>query len=72
MWDAENLCGRLLQSTERLAEFPKMYEAAPQYGLGVRRISMAGQHVLYEVDEAAQTVLVLSVVGQRQNANFWR
>lgn len=33
---------------------------------------MAGQHVLYEVDEAAQTVLVLSVVGQRQNVNFWQ
>jgi hypothetical protein len=43
-----------------------MYEAAPQFGQGVRRISLAGQHVLYEVDEAAQAVLVLAVVGQRQ------
>jgi plasmid stabilization system protein ParE len=44
-----------------------MYEAAPHYGQGVRRISLAGQHVLYEVDEATQAVLVLAVVGQRQN-----
>jgi plasmid stabilization system protein ParE len=49
-----------------------MYEAAPQYGQGVRRISLAGQHVLYEVDEAAQAVLVLAVVGQRQNPGLLR
>ena len=67
LWDAENLCSRLLISTDRLAEFPRMYEAAPHYGQGVRRISLAGQHVLYEVDEATQAVLVLAVVGQRQN-----
>lgn len=67
LWDADNLCKRLVRSTERLAEFPRLYEAAPQYGEGVRRISMAGQHVLYEVDDQAQAVTVLAVVGQRQN-----
>ena len=72
LWDAENLCSRLVRSTDRLAEFPRMYEAAPQYGQGVRRISMAGQHVLYEVDEAAQAILVLAVVGQRQNPGLLR
>jgi plasmid stabilization system protein ParE len=51
-----------------LADFPRLYEAAPQYGEGVRRISLSGQHVLYEVDDQAQAVTVLAVVGQRQNA----
>lgn len=67
LWDAVNLCKRLVHSTERLAEFPRLYEAAPQYGEGVRRISLYGQHVLYEVDDQVQTVKVLAVVGQRQN-----
>ena len=49
------------------AEFPRLYEAAPEYGEGVRRISLAGQHVLYEVDDQEQIVRVLAVVGQRQN-----
>lgn len=68
LWDAENLCSRLVSSTERLAEFPKLYEAASQYGEGVRRISLSGQNVLYEVDDQAETVRVLAVVSQRQNA----
>ena len=67
-WDADNLCQRLLRSTEKLEEFPRLYEAAPQYGDGVRRISIVGQNVLYEVDDEAQTVRVLAVVGQRQQA----
>lgn len=67
LWDANNLCKRLVRSTERLAEFPRLYEAAPQYGEGVRRISLARQNVLYEVDDQAQIVRVLAVVGQRQN-----
>lgn len=46
LWEAVNLCNRLVHSTERLAEFPRLYEAAPQYGEGVRRISLYGQHVL--------------------------
>lgn len=67
LWDADNLCNRLVRSTERLAEFPRLYEAAPQYGEGVRRISLSGQNVLYEVDDQAQAVTVLAVLGQRQN-----
>ena len=67
LWDADNLCKRLVRSTERLAEFPRLYEAAPQYGESVRRISLSGQHVLYEVDDQAQAVTVLAVLGQRQN-----
>jgi plasmid stabilization system protein ParE len=72
LWDANNLCKRLVYSTERLAEFPRLYEAAPQYGEGVRRISLSGQHVLYEVDDRAQAVTVLAVVGQRQNPTLIR
>ena len=67
LWDADNLCNRLVRSTDRLAEFPRLYEAAPQYGEGVRRISLSGQNVLYEVDDKAQIVRILAVVGQRQN-----
>ena len=67
LWDANNLCQRLLRSTDRLQEFPRLYEAAPEYGDGVRRISLTGQHVLYEVNDQEQTCTVLAVVGQRQN-----
>ncbi len=67
LWDAADLCKRLVQSTMHLAEFPRLYEAAPQYGEGVRRISLYGQHVLYELDDQAQTVTVLAVVGQRRS-----
>ena len=28
-WDADNLCQRLLQSTDKLLDFPRLYEAAP-------------------------------------------
>jgi toxin ParE1/3/4 len=65
--EAASLCNRLVQSTAHLAEFPRLYEAAPQYGEGVRRISLAGQHVLYEVDDQTLAVKVLAVVGQRQS-----
>lgn len=66
LWDAEHVTERVLSSTERLAEFPRLYEADPRYGEGVRRISVVGQNVLYEVDDQAQVVKVLAVVGQRQ------
>ena len=67
LWDAAKLSERELNSTDKQAEFPRLYEAAPEYGEGVRRISLAGQHVLYEVDDQEQIVRVLAVVGQRQN-----
>ena len=66
LWDAEHVTERVLSSTDRLAEFPRLYEAASRYGEGVRRISVVGQNVLYEVDDQAQGVNVLAVVGQRQ------
>ncbi|MFB4533695.1 type II toxin-antitoxin system RelE/ParE family toxin, partial [Enterobacter hormaechei subsp. xiangfangensis] len=34
--------------------------------------SLMGQHVLYEVDDPAQKVRVLAVVGQRQNPHTVR
>ena len=67
LWDAQNVAERILSSADKLAEFPRLYEAAPQYGEGVRRISRQGRHILYEVDDQAKTVRVLAVVGQRQN-----
>lgn len=67
LWDAQDVTERILSSADKLAEFPRLYEADPRYGEGVRRISLAGQHVLYEVDDQAQIVRVLAVVGQRQN-----
>ena len=68
LWDAHNVTERSLRSTDKLAEFPRLYEADPRYGDGIRRISLAGQNVLYEVDDPTQKVRVLAVVGQRQNA----
>jgi plasmid stabilization system protein ParE len=67
LWDAKTVTERILCSTDRLGEFPRLYEADPRYGENVRRISVVGQNVLYEVDAAARTVRVLAVVGQRQN-----
>lgn len=70
--EAEHLCHRLLRSTDRLTQFPRLYEATPVYGEGVRRISLLGQHVLYEVNDLAQCVTILAVVGQRQNPQLIR
>jgi len=66
--DALDLCERLLSSTEKLPLYPRLYEAAPEYGEGVRRISLLGQHVLYEVDDVQRVCRVLTVVGQRRQA----
>ena len=66
LWDAQDVTERILSCADKLVEFPRLYEADPRYGEGVRRISLAGQNVLYEVDDQAQIVRVLAVVGQRQ------
>lgn len=66
------ICQELEHATHHLAEFPRLYESAPEYGDGVRRISQSGQHLLYEVDDRAQTVTVLAIVGQRQQARTLR
>jgi plasmid stabilization system protein ParE len=66
LWTANDQCERLVRTTDKLAEFPRLYEAAPQYGEGVRRISQQGHNILYDVDDHAQVVRVLAVVGQRQ------
>lgn len=57
---------RVLRCTDRLADFPRLRQADPRYGEGVRRISVTGQNALYEVDGRGQVVKVLAVVGQRQ------
>ncbi|EAZ7030582.1 type II toxin-antitoxin system RelE/ParE family toxin [Klebsiella pneumoniae] len=67
LWDASDVTERILQSTDKLADFPRLYEADEHYGIGVRRISLLGQNVLYEVDDTVQHITVLAVVGQRQN-----
>jgi toxin ParE1/3/4 len=65
---AGKLRDRLVKSTNKLAEFPRLYEVAPLYGEGVRRISQSGYHVLYKIDDQTRVVNVLAVVGQRQLA----
>lgn len=67
LWDAEHVTERVLRSTEKLTEFPRLYEADPRFGEGVRRISVIGQNILYDVNDAERTVNILAVVGQRQN-----
>jgi toxin ParE1/3/4 len=65
-WDARHVTDRLLSSTDRLPDFPRLYQETPEYGTGIRRISLMGQNVLYEVDDAAKVIRVLAVVGGRQ------
>ncbi|KAA1174608.1 type II toxin-antitoxin system RelE/ParE family toxin [Photorhabdus heterorhabditis] len=67
LWDARDVTERILNATDKLAEFPRLYEVDTRYGEDVRRISLVGQHVLYEVDDQAKQINVLAVVGQRQN-----
>ncbi|ECV1147969.1 type II toxin-antitoxin system RelE/ParE family toxin [Salmonella enterica] len=67
LWDANDVTDRILHSTDKLTDYPRLYTSDERYGAGVRRISLLGQHVLYEVDDTARRVTVLAVVGQRQN-----
>ncbi|WP_329503131.1 type II toxin-antitoxin system RelE/ParE family toxin [Klebsiella aerogenes] len=72
LWDARNVTDRVLAAADKLADFPRLYEVDSRYGEDVRRISLMGQHVLYEVNDPAQKVRVLAVVGQRQNPHSIR
>lgn len=67
LWDARNVTDRLIAATERLEDYPRLYETDERYGEGVRRISLLSQHVLYEVNDELRRVNILAVVGQRQN-----
>lgn len=44
LWDARNVTERLITATDRLADYPRLYETDERYGEGVRRISLLGQH----------------------------
>ena len=66
--DAQSLYSRLKACTQHLSRFPRLYEEAPEYGEGVRRISLLGHHVLYEIEEVSQAAVILCVMGQRQQA----
>ncbi|EER1412978.1 TPA: type II toxin-antitoxin system RelE/ParE family toxin [Escherichia coli] len=70
LWDARNVTERLITATERLADYPRLYETDERYGEGGHRICLLGQHVLYEVNDKASRVNILVVVGQRQNPRF--
>lgn len=72
LWDARNVTDRVLAAADKLADFPRLYEVDSRYGEDVRRISLMGQHVLYEVNDPEQKVRVLAVVGQRQNPHSVR
>lgn len=67
LWDARNVTDRLIAATERLEDYPRLYETDERYGEGVRRIILLSQHVLYEVNDELRRVNILAVVGQRQN-----
>ncbi len=72
LWDAQNVTDRVLTAADKLADFPRLYEVDSRYGEDVRRISLMGQHVLYDVDDQTRKVRVLAVVGQRQNPHTVR
>jgi toxin ParE1/3/4 len=67
LWDARNVTENILSAADKLTDFPRLYEVDSRYGDDVRRISLMGQHVLYEIDDLAKKVRVLAVTGQRQN-----
>ncbi|MDR1990125.1 MAG: type II toxin-antitoxin system RelE/ParE family toxin [Acidobacteriaceae bacterium] len=65
--DALAYCDAFFPATARLADFPRMCAETPEYGEGVRRLTRPdGRLVLYEVDDNAQVVRILAVVGLRQ------
>lgn len=72
LWDAQNVTDRVLAAADKLADFPRLYEMDSRYSEDVRRISLMGQHVLYDIDDQTRTVRVLAVVGQRQNPHTVR
>ncbi|EAW4242275.1 type II toxin-antitoxin system RelE/ParE family toxin [Salmonella enterica subsp. enterica] len=72
LWDANDVTERILHSTDKLTDYPKLYTLDERYGAGVRRISLLGQNVLYEVDDTTRRVNILAVVGQRQNPKVIR
>lgn len=72
LWDARNVTDRVLAAADKLADFPRLYEVDSRYDEDVRRISLMGQHVLYDVNDPAQKIRVLAVVGQRQNPHSVR
>ena len=72
LWDARNVTDRVLAAADKLADFPRLYEVDSRYGEDVRRISLMGQHVLSDVNDPAQKIRVLAVVGQRQNPHSVR
>ena len=38
LWDARNVTERLITATDRLADYPRLYETDERYGEGERRI----------------------------------
>ena len=46
---------------------PQRYSPAPEWGEGVRRLPVLGRCILFEVDEAARVVRILSVMGGAEN-----
>ncbi|MDP1491673.1 type II toxin-antitoxin system RelE/ParE family toxin [Klebsiella pneumoniae] len=72
MWDAQTGTDRVLTAADKLADFPRLYEVDSRSGEDVRRISLMGPHVLYDVDDQTRKVRVLAVAGQRQNPHTVR
>lgn len=67
--DALNYCDAFFPAMAKVGEFPRMYAEAPEYGDGVRRQPRPdGRAVLYEVDDDAQEVRVLAIIGPGQLA----
>ncbi len=53
LWDAGNVTERLIAATERQMDSSRLYETDERYGEGGHRISLLGQHVLFEVNDKA-------------------
>ncbi|EFB2483682.1 type II toxin-antitoxin system RelE/ParE family toxin [Escherichia coli] len=70
LWDAGNVTERLIAATERQMDSSRLYETDERYGEGGHRISLLGQHVLFEVNDEVRRVNILAVVGQLQKPRF--
>ncbi|STF91420.1 putative plasmid stabilisation system protein [Escherichia coli] len=49
LWDARNVTERLITATDRLADYPRLYETDERYGEGVNRPGFPGECFICEL-----------------------
>lgn len=73
LWDAEYVTEQVLRSTDRLVEFPRLYEADPRYGeRGYAASVSLGKTFCMKWTIRRGRIRVLAVVGQRQQPGLMK